>query len=213
MREAKKLDQTLRDILIKWHPDPDSAIWDCHGTWVVYHKAVEVMAAKAGIAFALPQFVAVDMAGKTVVILVSASLGEKTDWATGEVSPANNKNSYPVAMAEKRARDRVAIKLLGLHGVYSEDEADDFKAREEPQRQEPPTERKPSEPMASDEQIFSIGDELKRTGRSPTRLLKHYGVKEPKYLTQAQAVDALAILKAAPDTSDEVAKAPAEATA
>jgi hypothetical protein len=31
-------------------------------------------------------------------------------------------------MAEKRAKDRVILKLVGLHGyVYSEDEADDFK--------------------------------------------------------------------------------------
>jgi hypothetical protein len=31
-------------------------------------------------------------------------------------------------MAEKRAKDRVILKLVGLHGdVYSEEEADDFK--------------------------------------------------------------------------------------
>ena len=36
------------------------------------------------------------------------------------------------AMAEKRSRDRVILKLLSLHGaLYSEDEADDFK---EPRR-------------------------------------------------------------------------------
>ena len=40
----------------------------------------------------------------------------------------NNKNSYPYAMASKRARDRVALQLLGLAGyIYSEEEADDFK--------------------------------------------------------------------------------------
>jgi hypothetical protein len=31
-------------------------------------------------------------------------------------------------MAEKRAKDRVIIKLAGLHGLYSEDEADEFKS-------------------------------------------------------------------------------------
>ena len=40
----------------------------------------------------------------------------------------NNKNSYPYAMAEKRAKDRVILKLIGVAGfVYSEDEADAFK--------------------------------------------------------------------------------------
>lgn len=35
--------------------------------------------------------------------------------------------AYPYAMAEKRAKDRVILKLAGLHGLYSEDEADEFK--------------------------------------------------------------------------------------
>lgn len=35
--------------------------------------------------------------------------------------------AYPFAMAEKRAKDRVILKLAGLHGLYSEDEADEFK--------------------------------------------------------------------------------------
>ena len=44
------------------------------------------------------------------------------------LSPKNNKNAYPIAMAEKRAKDRVILKLLAAHGdLYSEEEADDFK--------------------------------------------------------------------------------------
>ena len=35
--------------------------------------------------------------------------------------------NYPYAMAEKRAKDRVILKLLDIHGeVYSQEEADDF---------------------------------------------------------------------------------------
>ena len=45
----------------------------------------------------------------------------------GEVSPQNNTNSFPIAMAEKRALARVVIKMAGLFGVYSEDEAEVFK--------------------------------------------------------------------------------------
>ena len=37
-------------------------------------------------------------------------------------------NSYPYAMAEKRAVDRCILKLLNAHAyLYSESEADDFK--------------------------------------------------------------------------------------
>tara|TARA_Y100000593_G_scaffold93963_1_gene190818 strand:+ start:692 stop:1093 length:402 start_codon:yes stop_codon:yes gene_type:complete len=47
----------------------------------------------------------------------------------GEVSPANNKNNFPICMAEKRALARIVIKMSGLanYGVYGEDEAEDFK--------------------------------------------------------------------------------------
>jgi hypothetical protein len=59
---------------------------------------------------------------------VAAALGERSEWATGEAAPYNNKNGYPLAMAEKRAKDRVILKLLQAHGaLYSEDEAEDFK--------------------------------------------------------------------------------------
>ena len=131
---ARALDKILSETLAKYHPNPASAVWDCHGTWVVLHKAVEVMAAKAGIKFSPPTMIEMNGEKKIVAMIVSASLGDVTDWATGEAAPANNKNAYPYAMAEKRARDRVAIKLLGLHGLYSEDEAEEFKdARPAPQ--------------------------------------------------------------------------------
>ena len=52
---------------------------------------------------------------------------DASEWSIGEASPYNNKNAYPFAMAEKRAKDRVILKLVGLHGdVYSQDEADEF---------------------------------------------------------------------------------------
>ena len=45
-----------------------------------------------------------------------------------QMAPKNCTNDYPVAMAEKRAKDRVILKLAGLSGhVYSEEEADEFK--------------------------------------------------------------------------------------
>jgi hypothetical protein len=47
----------------------------------------------------------------------------------GESAPANTRQTYPVAMAEKRALSRVVLKLSGLYevGVFGEDESDDFK--------------------------------------------------------------------------------------
>ena len=47
----------------------------------------------------------------------------------GEVAPYNNRNSYPIAMAEKRCLARIVIKIAGLAqlGIYGEDESEDFK--------------------------------------------------------------------------------------
>jgi hypothetical protein len=55
----------------------------------------------------------------------------------GECMPGNNKNEYPVAMAEKRAMSRAVLKLAGLYqeGFFSEDEADDFKKTVDKARQ------------------------------------------------------------------------------
>lgn len=122
-----KIDPNLERILKEYGEDAKS-VWDCHGTWVAYHAAVERMAAKAGIEFSPPQMIVNDYQTGTVVVMVSGKVKERTEWSFGEVSPKNNKNAYPFAMAEKRAKDRVALKLLGFSGMlYSEEEADDFK--------------------------------------------------------------------------------------
>lgn len=98
------------------------------GTWIAKHAALEAAAMKAKIKFSAPIVLEADGATKCAALCVTGERGGWTEWSIGEASPANNKNSYPFAMAEKRAKDRVILKLIGLHGlIYSEEEADDFK--------------------------------------------------------------------------------------
>jgi len=79
-------------------------------------------------------------------------MDQRTEWSFGEATPANNKNAYPFAMSEKRAKDRVILKLVGLHGdVYSDTEIDkqaqdDIKERATKEKKEPPKE-KPSKTL------------------------------------------------------------------
>jgi hypothetical protein len=103
-------------------------IWEVHGaTWVVKHKALERVAVEQGVVWERPSVQVCDLAAKIAVICAFGKLGDRHEWSFGEASPANNKNSYPMAMAEKRARDRVILKLLVSHGaLYSEAEADEF---------------------------------------------------------------------------------------
>lgn len=117
------------------HGITSDEVWEVRagGAWAIKHSALERVAAEKKIIFHPPQtFGTADLELKIVGILVSASMGDRTDWSTGEAAPYNNKNGYPLAMAEKRARDRVTLKLLNAHGtLYSEEEAEDFK-RENP---------------------------------------------------------------------------------
>ena len=155
----RQLDPAIQEVLKKYHPEPKRAVWDCHGTWVVYHKDVELMAAKAGIVFDPPQVIEANGQGKCAAICVTAHLGTRSDWSIGEAAPGNNKNAYPFAMAEKRARDRVAIKLLGLHGVYSDEEADDFKqqaAAPAPEPQQPAPLTPEQSATVRDTMIFAL---------------------------------------------------------
>lgn len=124
---AKQLDPVIGEVL-KEHGFGPEACWDCHGTWVIFHSVLEKIAAASGVMFDSPQIVEADSANKTAAMVVSGSMGGRVEWATGEASPANCKNAYPWAMAEKRAKDRVVLKLIGLAGLaYSEEEAEDFK--------------------------------------------------------------------------------------
>lgn len=130
----QKVGEVLREIGMT----PQTAGWDCHGTFVLLHKALEKVAAHRNIKFDPPQIVEADVSQKQCVMIVTGHMGDVSEWSIGEAAPYNNKNSYPFAMAEKRAKDRVILKLVGLHGdVYSEEEADDFKASKPAQMDKP----------------------------------------------------------------------------
>ena len=122
----------------------ETALWDCHGTLCVYHKALERIAAAQGVTFDDPQLISVDLeAGNTgsAAVWVRGHLGEKSEWSYGEASKHNSKNKFPLAMAEKRAKDRVILKLIGLHGyVYSDDELEDTEEAPIPKQKDPATE-------------------------------------------------------------------------
>jgi hypothetical protein len=65
---------------------------------------------------------------KTCVIQATGKMGDIEIETFGECSPENNRNAYPLAIAEKRAMSRIVLKLCGLYalGVFGEDEAESF---------------------------------------------------------------------------------------
>src|SRR3954464_11067749 len=126
-------DQQIADILAKYGEPIAGNIWRVQGQAVIYHKALERIAAQAGIAFSPPTILRAER--DEAVILVTGSMGERTEWSIGEAlvnlnyRVSGRQAAYVYAMAEKRAKDRVILKLVGLHGLlYSEEEADEFKS-------------------------------------------------------------------------------------
>lgn len=99
--------------------------------WICLHKFLERVAQVAGITFDEPKVF--NLEDKEIALYVNGHKGDFSAWAIGEASSKNCKNDYRWAMAEKRAKDRVILKLIGIAGdVYSEEEADEFK---KPERQ------------------------------------------------------------------------------
>lgn len=131
----RQLDPRIAEILRTYGEDPHDqkgVVWDCHGVWVVYHKALERVAARANISFDAPTILRAER--DEAVILCTARMGDRVDWDIGEALIGVNyrvsgkQAAYVYAMALKRGRDRLILKLTGLHGLtYSEEESDDFR--------------------------------------------------------------------------------------
>lgn len=94
--------------------------------WIALHKFLERVAQTANITFDEPKVL--NCTEKEVAIYVNGQVRDLSAWSIGEASTTNCTNEYRWAMAEKRAKDRVILKLLGVAGdMYSEEEADEFK--------------------------------------------------------------------------------------
>ena len=138
-------DKQIADVLAKYDEPFAGNIWRVQGNAVIYHKCLERIAAQAKIVYDPPVVLRAER--DEAVILVTGHMRiappgggdpvERTEWSIGEAlvnvnyRVSGKQSAYVYAMAEKRAKDRVILKLIELHGlVYSEEEADELKAPE-----------------------------------------------------------------------------------
>ena len=94
--------------------------------WIISHDACEKIADMEGIIFGPPQILNSEQ--NFVRMVISGKKGEVLMWSIGEADNKNYKNLYFGAMAEKRGKDRVILKLINAYeyGIYSDVEADNF---------------------------------------------------------------------------------------
>jgi hypothetical protein len=150
-------DNQIAAILEKYGEPVQGSVWQVQGTSVIYHKAIERIAAKAGITFDPPTVLRAER--DEAVIIVSGNLGERKDWTIGEALIGVNyrvtgkQAAYVYAIAEKRARDRLVLKLIGLQGIlYSEEEADEFK-QVRPTSTQPSASSQDKDPAAGTQEV------------------------------------------------------------
>ena len=131
-------DKQIADILVRYGEPFGGNVWRVQGTAVIYHKTLERIAAQAGIAFEPPTVIRAERDEAVILVtgrLPGAKVGEeRVEWSMGEAlvnvnyRVSGKQAAYVYAMAEKRGKDRVILKLIELHGlVYSEEEADEFR--------------------------------------------------------------------------------------
>jgi hypothetical protein len=125
-------EKEIRDLFAsKGIPLGQKDVWQVQGKNVIKHAALEWLAGVFDVQWSPAQVLRAER--DEAVILVTGSVPGVTAWSIGEALVGVNyrvtgkQAAYVYAMAEKRAKDRVILKLAQLHGAYSEDEADEFK--------------------------------------------------------------------------------------
>lgn len=85
-----------------------------------------------------PDCVSVDKEGFNDSLIYTYQNKKQGIYEVGEVSKSNCKNAYPYAMAFKRCFDRVVLKIskIAFDGIYSDSEADEFKAPDDDSRKD-----------------------------------------------------------------------------
>ena len=156
------MDDVIKELMKDLQLDYKDNTWEVkHGgrsVTCVKHKALEKIAAHKQIRFDPPAMIANDPDKRVAAMCVTGHLGDRAEWAIGEAAPSNNKNNYPYAMAEKRAKDRVILKLLNVAGdYYAQDEADEFEEAKpnnvEPRKKDPEPEPQPDPEPAPEPQL------------------------------------------------------------
>ena len=176
------MDKHITDIINELGFDPKEVLWKCHNTWVMYHRFIEIAGNVKGVIIENLDEVETKSSEGIAVIKCTATMGDMKAITYGEASPKNCKIAFPYAVAEKRAVDRAILKLIGLHGfVYSEEEADDFKAPNTPVKEDKPIEerhfaqlKKHHEVVTNDENFFKfLSQKIGRNVKSYDDLKNH----------------------------------------
>tara|TARA_R100001530_G_scaffold129477_1_gene99840 strand:- start:351 stop:995 length:645 start_codon:yes stop_codon:yes gene_type:complete len=92
------------------------------GKWIIKHSACEKIGNIEGIIIAPPQILNSEQS--FVRMVVTGKMGDKMEWTIGEADTKNSVGFYQGMICEKRAKDRVILKLIQAseENIYSSEE-------------------------------------------------------------------------------------------
>ena len=138
----KEVPENLIPLIKKYNLNQDVDFWTIGNKWIITHDAVSKVAEIENVQVDEPKvevlhdtdaFYGVAMWGKGRVVRIDEEGNDLTKevWTTADATRENvrGKGGYYFNMCEKRWQDRLVLKLLNLYeyGLYSEEEADEFK--------------------------------------------------------------------------------------
>ena len=119
-------DTQVATILDRYGEPATGNVWQAEGETLIHHRTLERIAGKAKITFDPPVVLRAER--DEAVLLVVGRMSERAEWSIGEALVGVNYHvpepeaAYAYAMAEKRAKDRVILKLIELPNVVSSEE-------------------------------------------------------------------------------------------
>jgi len=128
----KSPNEQIATILDRYGEPADGNVWRVQGQAFIHHKTLERIVAQANITFDPPAILRAER--DEAVLLVVGRMGERTEWSIGEAlvnvnyDVSGSESAYVYAMAEKRAKDRVILKLIDLHDVVTSEEIPEFES-------------------------------------------------------------------------------------
>lgn len=115
-------------------------VWKVQGTPVIYHKILEQIAIQLKLRWFNPEVIIAERDAAVIKAGAKMPVGDdfREEWAFGEAAIGVNyrvsekQPAYVYAMAEKRARDRVTLRMLELSGTAeTEDEQEGVRPEKE----------------------------------------------------------------------------------
>src|SRR5215210_6191809 len=119
-------DEQIATILARYGEPETGNVWQVEGETFIHHRTLERIAGKAKITFDPPVVLRAER--DEAVLLVVGRMDERVEWSIGEAlvdvnyDVPRSEAAYVYAMAEKRAKDRVILKLIELTDVVSSEE-------------------------------------------------------------------------------------------